>query len=160
MISQGSVLKVAGRLLLKARQIAESAGFPWCIQCRIRMKRNGLSRKSAIRWMCIGCGQSVLASTRLHSSRGKTGIYKPDKYEQAARLFREGFSVRRVVALVGISKATASKYRQAALKGLDIRCACGQTTDHRGWCQWRFERSAKRKEFMKRWRQRTSEQKG
>lgn len=127
---------------------------PWCMKCRKRTKAFGVTRDAVQRWMCNWC------STTFSGSRPKTtsGEYpdfvrKVDKLDESIPLFRDGRSTRDVMRIVGISNATANKFRRIALKDFDARCKCGEPAGHRGWCWWRFQNHPKRQEFMKRWHQ-------
>lgn len=152
MITEQSVLEQAERLLRKAQRLIEAESFPWCCACRFRMNRHGVTRSGDLRWCCVKCGVSTLTQG-IHLTPGwRTGsLNRPDKYERAAALFREGRSVRDVMKAVGVAQATATKYRTLALKDCDARCKCGQAVGHIGWCWWRYEQSPLRQEFMRKW---------
>jgi transposase-like protein len=125
---------------------------PWCLPCQTEMVAYGYSSTRAQRWMCPCCTRT-LSSTYLsyldHASP-KREIRKPEKYEEAVRLFRAGRSVRSVAHALGIHHMTALRYRNAGVKE-DVRCECGESAKHQGWCWWRYQQSPKRQEFMQRW---------
>ena len=128
---------------------------PWCVKCRRVTKASGVDRYLIQRWMCTRCFTSFLGS-RLSKRiiAGEQVIRKVEQLERAIPLFRDGVSIRRVMRIVGISNATANKFRQIALADYDARCACGEAAGHRGWCSDRYQNSQRRQEFMRRWHRR------
>ncbi len=83
----------------------------------------------------------------------KMNKHSPELISHIERLTREGKSVRKIFAELGISKNTIQKYRNAYLDKNDIKCACGKPVKHVGWCWFRFDASPERKTFMDRWRE-------
>jgi transposase-like protein len=127
---------------------------PWCVQCRKWTKAHGVTRDTVQRWMCNWCSGSFLGSRE--SKSVSVGAYpdtvrKISELDQSIPLFRAGRSIREVMRIVGISNATANKFRRLALRDFDARCGCGQEAGHRGWCSYRYRQHPKRQEFMKRW---------
>lgn len=78
----------------------------------------------------------------------KRGTYKREQYAQAALLFRQGLSIRRVTAIVGVVKATATKWRRLAFNGEDVRCPCGLPVRHQQWCDYRISLSKNRQAWL------------
>lgn len=119
-----------------------SASAPWCVSCREKMCPNGHDRYCNQRWFCEKCG-ATCGKLRAYGSRTRVV-----KQLRSVMLFEQGYSLRQVIRIVGITNATASKYRKLAHLP---QCKCGQNIKHQGWCWWRYQQSPKRQEFMKRW---------
>lgn len=125
---------------------------PWCLSCQIEMGAYGYSRTRAHRWMCNSCTRtlsSVYLGTYDYGFQ-KRQIRKPEKYQQAVDLFRQGYSVRKVAVKLNIQPMTAMRYRDLGIKE-EVRCPCGGDARHQGWCRWRYQQSPRRQEFMERW---------
>lgn len=111
---------------------------PWCVRCRGKMIENGHDRYSNQRFRCVEC----------RTTTGYGVSHRSVKRIRAIELFRQGLSLRTVCRIVGLQKATATKYRRSVAA---CPCPCGQDSKHRGWCWYRYQNSPKRQEFMKRW---------
>jgi hypothetical protein len=60
-------------------------------------------------------------------------------------LLLSGLSIRKVMTLSGVSKQTINTYRNSLTLP---PCKCGQTMNHKGWCQWRVENSEARQAWL------------
>lgn len=65
------------------------------------------------------------------------------------RLTNEGHGVRAITRLTGFSKGTVTRYRRQI--GSEIKCGCGLSHTHKGWCKFRFAHSENRQRFMAEW---------
>lgn len=75
----------------------------------------------------------------------------PDKVDDLYAAFAAGKSSREIVRSVGVAKNTVTGHRRlwlAAGNAVPL-CACGRTSDHRGWCAVRFARSPTRQQAMR-----------
>lgn len=73
------------------------------------------------------------------------------RIDQAARLVRQGFSIRRLADALNVSYMTALTYRHIVLKETGtLYCACGQQMGHRGWCKFRIAVSPERQAYLDR----------
>jgi hypothetical protein len=75
------------------------------------------------------------------------------KIDQLEACFRASMGVRAAAREVGVDRHTAATYLRILAD--DALCACGKPLRHRYWCRIRFQRSAARQEFMRRWHPRT-----
>jgi hypothetical protein len=78
---------------------------------------------------------------------------KPDKVDLLRQVARRGYGIRATSHLTGISVHTVAKYYP---REEDIRCRCGDSASHQGWCAWRVTESPKRLAFLQRWAYRHS----
>lgn len=140
---------VVGRIT----RLLEIAANPWCVQCHEKMKKSGFDRYGGQRWKCEPC-KVLYGYPQMIKDKHSKGIQKPAKFAQAKQLFIEGYSIRQVMRMVGLAKATANSYRQYVAKSVDLRCPCGQPSIHQAWCWWRYQQSPGRQEFMQKWHQR------
>lgn len=136
---------VVGRIT----KLLESAARPWCVQCREKMKRCGFDRNGGQRWKCGTCNITY-GLPQFHKDKLSKPAYKPERLESARILFLQGYSIRQVMREVGLSKQTAHQYRKRSVTD-DIRCQCGASVLHRGWCWWRYKQSPKRQEVVRKW---------
>lgn len=66
--------------------------------------------------------------------------------------FKSGRSIREAAGRIGLSVNTVqTRFNLWEQQYGERRCGCGQSAKHRGWCRARFERSAKRQDFMEKW---------
>lgn len=77
-----------------------------------------------------------------------------------------GKGIRETARDLSISSNTVLRYadtlRWLTKQGYDEfsipeNCLCGQPWGHRGWCSYRFSRSEKRQQFMKKWHQKEND---
>lgn len=123
-------------------------GYPAsCVACWSGVVRIGYDRRGRQRFRCTGCRRSFGNSYFLYKSRH---IYKPEKASAAVALFREGYSIRHVAGMVGLSNRTAQTYRNLFVPNGSVLCACGRDAKHRGWCSWRFGQSERRQSWLAR----------
>lgn len=153
-ITRHEVAQQINVLLKRVRRI--EGGFVFCVGCKGEMKKSGHTSNDVPRWRCTECGANYLGSRKRLARLNGQQIRKPDKYAEAERLFRAGYTTRQVESEVGICKTTANHYRKEALRNYDARCVCGRPAGHKGFCWHRYQNSPKRQEFMKQWHSQTS----
>jgi len=71
-------------------------------------------------------------------------MYRRPLLEKAIVLLSCGFSGREVARMLRLGNFAVRKLRRRMLKIADLKCGCGGSPGHRGWCKWRFARSGKR----------------
>lgn len=68
---------------------------------------------------------------------------------------RRGWSERAIARDLEIAKGTVTRYKRMILASMVVTviCPCGKKAFHRGWCSARYAQSPRRKQFMRKWRQ-------
>lgn len=76
-------------------------------------------------------------------------VIKPEKRAEVERTLLQGYGIRATCRLTRHHPGTVTRiYREL---GLDIRCACGRESIHRGWCHIRVKHSPARLAFLAKW---------
>lgn len=83
-------------------------------------------------------------SKRVYASQ--SGTPRSQARFKALDLLRNGSSLRDVMSVTGISCATALKYRR--LVAATLKCKCGQSNGHKGWCEPLLVNSLERRRYL------------
>lgn len=84
----------------------------------------------------------------------KRGPYRKERLQEAKTLLESGSPIRATSRETGLGRfALRNLYRT-----LEVipRCPCGQPSTHQGWCSFRFNNSAARKELIRRFHEQAS----
>lgn len=79
-----------------------------------------------------------------------SNFLKPEKVLKLERLCADGsLGIRTLAKAAGVSKNTAKRYiGDFRARGIGLRCACGASAGHQGWCSVRYSRSSARQAWM------------
>jgi transposase-like protein len=121
------------------------------------MKKDGHTRRGTQRWTCLAAGCPDFDKPRIDFNGWSTGgNYLPSTIRDDVReLLLDGGEVRRIARIMKISKNSVRRIKKELVSaGADLRCPCGRSANHNGWCVERYRRSPARQEFMKNWNNR------
>ena len=111
-----------------------------CPGCKVEGVKFGKDRNRVQKFRCPRCQQTFLDG---HWTKRKMVRDRVESY------LRAGHGIRETARALGVtSQLSAKVYRGIG----PLFCACGDEITHQGWCSVRFQASAKRKAFMKTWR--------
>lgn len=114
-----------------------------CIYPR-QMVKADLDRHGRQRYRCPMCGTRREPPELQIQPRG---IYKPERFEAATELLKQGYGIRATARTLRCSQQTIRKYKKIALPATVILCPCGKPAGHNGWCQWRVSLSPARQQY-------------
>jgi hypothetical protein len=80
-------------------------------------------------------------------------VTKEETVTALRMLARRGYGIRSVARLSGLAPNTVAKYYP---RDEDVRCRCGASVFHKGWCAWRVTESPERLAYLQRWAYRSS----
>ena len=111
-------------------------------------------------YKCALCGwySEIVADRRIKlngakkrpKAEGRPKFYdKNGQLERILALMDAGKGNREISRITGASTNTIRKYRGAFEK--NVLCRCGLPATHQGWCWVRYNKSAKRQEFIRKW---------
>lgn len=111
----------------KVRHFADTRqAYPWCIHCKRRMVRTSrnLKRHTLLRWLCLNCGQSCAAVSRIRR-------LQEEKRHEVLKLLNEGWPQEMIRERLKVGSGTVKELAQRATPRL---CACGRIYRHRQRC--------------------------
>lgn len=120
-----------------------------CSNCRVLAKKFGFTR-GVQRFRCPSCGVTFSAFYAPRTTDGKMVRKSVEKFNQVVELLMSGETIRGTASIAGVSRGTVEHYK-AQIDTSAVRCECGGTAGHRGWCASRLARSPARQRFLKRW---------
>jgi hypothetical protein len=116
--------------VIKPERNVDCPDYEFCLEEAAKTNRRSIN--------CSGC-------TKMSNN------LKPEKKVAVKAELLAGNSLRGTVATTGVAKNTVSLIKkELSLTETEIPlCECGQPATHKGWCQYRIERSPRRKAYLK-----------
>jgi transposase-like protein len=111
---------------------------PDCQHCN--SKQNGFGRDGMQRFLCADCGKSWQYKATTKTQEKRLAI--------RAALQIPGSTIRSVMRELHVAKNTVEMEIKSSGRAA---CECGGKAGHKGWCAFRYAKSAARQEFIREW---------
>jgi len=123
-----------------------------CPDCKSASNQNGKSASGAQRYRCLdeNCGRTFVHPMTYKRHGGGNRI-DSSRRDNLIRLLRSGRGIRNSARLAHVCRFTARVIWMQIRQSEKIMCGCGREITHKGWCKVRFQRSAKRQKFVRKW---------